>query len=157
MRPAFLSLSLAALLALPAHARLGETADELVMRYGQPLKEADQKAEGDKIPLANVAFQRGGFQIEVTITNGVSVQEHFHKLNGQPIDTDEVRTLLAANAQGRTWLAPQTMNGERTWMRDDATMAKLSADGTLTIALPALNAQEAVAKKLTEKPSLQGF
>ncbi|MEJ0001273.1 MAG: hypothetical protein WDO13_20205 [Verrucomicrobiota bacterium] len=79
MRIALLTLILTVSLAASAQARLGETPDELVARYGQPLNEADQKNEGVKVALANVTFQKGGFQIDVAITDGVSVAETFKK------------------------------------------------------------------------------
>jgi hypothetical protein len=141
----------------PAFARLGENPTELVARYGQPLSEADQKRMGEKIALANVSFQKGGFQIDVVITNGLSVQEHYHKLNGQPINEDEVAALMTANAEGRTWLQPKVINGSRVWTRDDGATATFEGDGSLTVRLPALNAEEAKAKHLEQKPSVEGF
>jgi hypothetical protein len=144
-------------LTTPAFARLGENPDELVARYGQPLGEADQKRMGEKIALAKVSFQKGGFQIDVVITDGLSVQEHYHKLNGQPINEQEVGTLMAANSQGRTWLQPKVTNGMRIWSRDDGATATYEGDGSLTLRLPTLNAEETKAKRLEQRPSLEGF
>ena len=77
MRIALLAVVFIATATAGAQARIGETPDQLVARYGQPLNEVDQKADGAKIPLAHVTFQKGGFQIEVTITDGLSVLEIF--------------------------------------------------------------------------------
>ena len=140
-----------------AQARLGENPDQLVARYGQPLSEKDQKAEGDKISLADVIFQKGGFQIEVTVTDGISVLESFKKLNGQPIVSSEVRILLTANSQGLGWEAPQTGGSIKVWTRDDGATATLADDGSLTIKSKELVTKETQAKKLEAKPSLDGF
>ena len=140
-----------------AKARLGETADQLVARYGQPLSEVDQKGEGDKIPLANVVFQKGGFEIDVTITNGVSVSEIFKKLNGSAITTNEARYLLTANGQGREWEAPRLVGGDKIWTRDDNATARLSHDGSMIIRSRDLVVEEAAAKRIEQRPSLDGF
>ncbi len=91
MRTAFLSLLFIIGITATAQARLGETPDQLVARYGQPLSEADQKAEGIKVAEAVVVFQKGGFEIDVTVADGVSVQEVFKKINGQPVTTTEAQ------------------------------------------------------------------
>lgn len=140
-----------------AQARLGENADQLVARYGQPLNEKDQKPEGVKIALADVVFQKGGFRIEVTITDGISVAEVFSKINGEPLVLAEARALLADNSQGYDWAAPREVNGERWWTRDDNATARLASDGSLTIKSRELVTKEAIAKKLEARPSLDGF
>jgi hypothetical protein len=140
-----------------AHARLGETADQLVARYGQPLSENDQKASGDKIALSEVIFQKGGIRIYVTITEGVSVAEIYHKLNGDPFTFSEATILLNANSQGSSWEAPQDINGEKLWTRDDRATALLAKDGSLTIKSRELTAKEAIAKKEAVHPTLEGF
>ncbi len=140
-----------------ARARLGETADQLVQRYGQPLSENDQKGEGDKIAQADVVFQKGGFQISVTVVEGLSVAEGFKKINGQALTTTEVRTLLSANSQGREWEAPESEHGGRLWTRDDSATAMLGEDGTLLIKSRDLVSRESVAKRLEHAPSLEGF
>ncbi len=157
MRIALLTVVFSVTITASAQARLGETPDQLVARYGQPLNEVDQKAEGAKIPLAKVSFQKGGYQIDVTITNGVSVQEIFKKLNGESITTAEARILLNANAQGREW-GPQNKTDEAIyWVRDDNAVAQLPSDGTMIVREHALVAEEAAAKHLEQRPSLDGF
>jgi len=140
-----------------AQARLGENADQLVARYGPPLSEADQKGEGTKIPLAKAVFQKGGFEIDVTVVSGISVEETFKKINGDPLTLEEARFLLSANSQGREWAAPRVVEGEQLWTRDDNATAVLAQDGSFTIRSRELVAKEAEAKKLEQKPSLEGF
>jgi hypothetical protein len=157
MRILLSSLVLLAITTAGAQARIGETPDQLVARYGQPLNEVDQKGEGDKIPLARVSFQKGGFQIDVTITGGVSVQEIFKKLNGQPISVEEARILLTANAGGQNWSAPQKADGAVSWIRDDNAVAQLASNGTMSIRSRELAAEEEAAKHLQDHPTLDGF
>jgi hypothetical protein len=157
MRTALLTLCLVITVAGTAHARLGESPDQLVQRYGQPLSEKDQKGEGDKIALADVVFEKGGFQVSVTVVDGQSVAESFKKLNGQPITTLEVRTLLGANSQGREWEAPQTTRGGKLWTRDDNATAFLGEDGTLLIKSRELVSKEVAAKRTEKTPTLEGF
>ena len=157
MRTEFLTLLFVATITATAHARLGETPDQLVTRYGQPLSEVDQKAENGKVAMASVVFQKGGFEINVAVTEGVSVQETFKKLNGQPMTLGEVRTLLNSNGQGFGWEAPQNLTDEKVWKRDDGATATVGPDGSLTIKTKELIVKETVAKKLENSPSLEGF
>jgi hypothetical protein len=157
MRIALLTLSFIVSVTVAAHARLGENPDQLVARYGQPLNEADQKAEGDKVAASDVIFQKGGIQITVTVTNGLSVSETFKKLNGRSFSTGEVQILLNANSEGRGWEAPRTTQGDKLWTRDDGAMARLSKDGTFVIKSKDLMNMQETAKKLEHQPSLDGF
>ncbi len=157
MRIALLTLVFIGTVTSVAFARIGETADQLVARYGQPLKEDDQKGEGAKISLARVTFEKGGYEIDVTITDGLSVQEIFKKLNHEPISVEEARVLLNANAQGLEWSAPQRKPDAFVWTRDDNAVAQLSSDGSMIIRSRALTAEEASARYLEQHPSLDGF
>jgi hypothetical protein len=141
-----------------AQARLGETPDQLVARYGQPLMEDDQKAEGGKVATSKVTFQKGGFEINVTVADGISEEESFKKLNGDAFNLDEVRYLLTANTQGHGWEAPQKIEGIKVWILDDAAAASINEDGTVfTIKSKELMSEESTAKRLEHHPSLDGF
>jgi len=157
MRIALLTFCLVVTVAGTAQARLGETPDQLVARYGQPLSEKDQKGEGDKIALADVVFEKGGFQVSVTVVDGYSVAESFKKINGQPITTLEARTLLAANGEGHEWEAPVDARGGKLWTRDDAATAYLGQDGSLLIKSRELVGKEVAAKRAEKSPTLEGF
>ena len=158
MKILLLTFLLTASVTATAWARIGETADGLVARYGTPLSQSDQKGEGDKIPLTGLVFQKGGFEINVTLSDGLCVLESYKKLNGDVLTIGEVRTLLSDNSQGQGWEAPQMVEGEKSWTRDDGATAKLAQDGTaLTIRSRELIAKETTAKKLESQPSLDGF
>jgi hypothetical protein len=157
MRTEFLTLLFIVGVTATAQARLGETPDQLVARYGQPLTEADQKADGSKVAMANVVFQKGGFEIDVSVNDGLSVQETFKKLNGQPLTIAEVRVLLNANGQGFGWEAPAALPQGKVWKRDDGATATAGEDGSLTLKTRELIVKESVAKKEERTPNLDGF
>jgi hypothetical protein len=157
MRITLLSLAFIVGTMAAAQARIGETPDQLVARYGQPLKEVDQKPDGAKIALARVTFQKGGYQIDVVITDGLSTQETYKKISGVSMTVDEARILMAANAQGFNWSAPQKTSDAIIWTRDDNAVAELSSDGSMTIRSRQIAVEEATAKHLEQRPTLEGF
>jgi hypothetical protein len=140
-----------------AQARIGEDLPALMSRYGQPLPPPDEKPALDKNGSGRESFHRNGFQIDVVLVNGESAQESFKKLNGEAFTAQEVDTLLADNAQGRTWQAPETSNGKSRWLRDDGSTASLSDSRVLQITSNALLNLEAQAQQLQKTPSLEGF
>jgi hypothetical protein len=142
---------------VPAWGRLGETGDALIARYGQPLSETDRKAEGGKIPLIELVFQKNGFEIDASISDGVCGEESFKKNNGDELTVLEVRTLLGLNSQGFQWGAPATIDGGRQWTRDDGSMATLTGGHILSIKSKTLADKEMAAQKLDRTPSLDGF
>jgi hypothetical protein len=158
MRIALLTVLFVIGVTATAQARLGENADQLVARYGDPLKETDQKSEGIKVASADVIFQKGGFQVSVTMVDGLSAAESFKKINGAAMTLGEVQVLLNANAQGHGWEAPVVVKGEKVWVRDDAATAKLSQDGvSLLIKTKELISAQDAAKKAEASPTLDGF
>ena len=157
MRIVIFTLLLTACLTATAWARLGENADQLVARYDQPLSEVDVKGGGEKIPLVEAVFQKNGIEIDVTLSDGVSVSESFKKLNGEALTVGEIRVLLGANSQGYGWEAPQIVEGQKTWSRDDGAVATLTGGLVLNITSRDLMYKQALARKLASHPSLQGF
>ena len=157
MKIAFLTLLFTVAITAPAWARLGETEDALVARYGPPLSEFDQKGEEGKIPMVKLTFQKNGFEIEASVAGGLSVQETFKKVNGDVLTTEEARYLLNANAQGFGWEAPQTTGEVKRWTRDDGAVAKLVGGRMFYIMTKELIDAETTAKKLEQAPSLQGL
>ena len=158
MKIALTGLCFLLMLNAPAWARLGETGDQIVARYGQPLSQIDQKALGKKVALTVLIFQKNGYEIQVSLSDGVSDEESYRKLNGDVISLAEARTLLTINAQGFGWEEPTDGNGVKIWTRDDAATAILSDGGhSLTIASKDLIDKENAAKKAETTPSLDGF
>jgi hypothetical protein len=153
----FLTLLFIVMVTTTAQARLGETADQLVTRYDQPLSEVDQKGGGGKIPLVKAVFQKNGFEIDVSLSEGLSVSESFKKINGNVFTVGEVRTLLTANSQGFGWEAPTEAEGQKSWKRDDGAVATLLGGRVLNVVSKDLLNKQAIARKLAHQPSLEGF
>src|SRR5258706_11448924 len=133
MKVQLLTLFLVANLTGSAWARLGETTDQAVARYGQPLSQVEQKAEGGNLPLVFLSFQKNGFEIDVTLSNGISVAESFRKLNGETLTSPEIQTLLANNSQGFGWEAPKVIEEQKKWARDDGSVAALTGGRILNL------------------------
>jgi hypothetical protein len=157
MKTAILAVFVIFGLTAPAWARLGETGDQIVARYGQPLSQVNQKAEGTRIALIFLTFQKNGFEIRVSLSDGISGAESFRKINGDELSTVEIRTLLGLNSQGMEWEAPQTTDGKTRWMRDDSSMATETGGRVFYVESKDLIMKEAAAKNMKGTPSLQGF
>lgn len=140
-----------------AQARIGEDASQLAERYGEPLSKSVQKPGPDKIGLTVETFQKNGFEVDVTLLDGASVEESFQKMNGEPFTSEEIQTLLDDNSEGRAWQAPQSMKGQTEWMRDDGSMATLANGHVLKITSIQLLTTETRAGRMQLAPSLQGF
>jgi hypothetical protein len=156
-------LSFVLLSAGNASARLGETLDQLVTRYGPPL---------GRLPETPKTFHKGNWIIIVSLLNGISVGEKFQKPGGPT--ADEIAQLLAINAQDQHWtlkqngptfwgsLIPVPGTPSKTWMRDDGAMAMLTTGLPiyLNIESKELLDQEAAAKAAQDKAkqiNTQGF
>jgi hypothetical protein len=155
MKVVFLTSLFLAVVMTAAQARVGEALPELVSRYGDPLPKSDEKPPPNMVGSLEV-FQKNGFQIDVTLLDGVSAQESFKKLNGDSFSSEEIETLLADNAQGRAWQAPHKVNGQTQWMCDNGSVAALIGH-TLQITSATLLDTKAQAKQLDHAPSLDGF
>lgn len=130
---------------------------QVTIRYGRPLSEVDQKGEDGKVPLVFLTFQKSGFEIEVALSDGISATESFRKLNDEPMTVSECRTLLTDNSQGYGWEAPQVIEEQKKWVRDDGAMAVLTGGRIFRVTSKDLLTKEATAKKLELQPSLEGF
>ena len=157
MKIAIFSLAFIVSITATAKARLGENPDQLAQRYGQPLSEFDHKRQGDKIQLTDLIFQKGGYQINVTLSDGISVAESYKKINGAVLTVSEVQTLLNDNSEGSGWEAPHEVEGLKKWARDDDAEATLTGSRILLITSKQLMDEKTQAKQLEQQPSLDGF
>jgi len=94
--PAILALLVTLGFGTVAWARLGETEDALVQRYGRPVLKR-HFAWCDK-----ENFSVNGFSIEVTLLNGVSAGESY-RISSGTLTVSQVEDLLSANCQGFAW------------------------------------------------------
>jgi hypothetical protein len=171
MRPKNLVFSLVILLgfAASAKARLGETMDQLVVRYGVGAKAGAPSAN---LPVSVFEFHKQNWTITVWVMNGISVGERLQKAGGPT--ADDISTLLTLNAEGHTWkesvpdrtwlqtLVPALGTVSKAWVRDDGAYAFTPSPlpYCLTIKAKALVDAEAAddaAKKKAGESSLKGF
>ena len=95
-----------------AHARIGETFDQVTKRYGE-----GRKQNCDRLPGAEqYNFVKNPFAIEVILLDGKSVMEVVHRVEGPHISDDEIKELLKVNGDGHTWSLDRKDNQ---WMRND--------------------------------------
>lgn len=101
-----------------ASARIGETYDELVKRYGQPLvAKPDQPARAlpRNVDLKRFHFQR--WEIEVHLLNGRSAYESYaqprptgnNTIRGEMYQSD-IDLILGANSRGKEWKTVETVD-----------------------------------------------
>ena len=83
------------------HARIGETPQQCVMRYGEPIK----GQVGDEI----MAFQKAGFYLMVEFFAGKCESISYRKVDPGPLDEGaditavEFETLRESNGNGAAW------------------------------------------------------
>jgi hypothetical protein len=147
--PAFLLLQL--FLCSSLHARLGETAEELKARFGEPKTTAPEltTAQGKMIEIGKrSAFVQGDWRISVSIIEDRSAKETYSK----PGDwtEDQFTTVLTSNSQGAAWTETSKTNLtklKRSWTRADGGAA-VWVGGAMTVTNPAF---ERAKKKAAEK------
>ncbi|MCE0498777.1 MAG: hypothetical protein LV481_12610 [Methylacidiphilales bacterium] len=120
-----LSLLLSLSMATSAWARLGETMDQCVARWGQPVPSADFPPpgyEGDG--FANFAtFQKGDYHIIVGFLNGVVAVEIITKQESSDLSDNEKAAILEADSAGLAWIKSTTPGANEIWTRNDGAIA----------------------------------
>jgi hypothetical protein len=131
MKIQILTLFLIICLTGPAWARLGETEEQLIARYGQETGKESGSIWNKAVPDC-IQFQKSGFFIVVWLLNGISSEEYIAKNDyiregkHDPLTPDETKTLIDANAQGHVW--HKVKSGTK-WLRDDGAIAVGSETG----------------------------
>ena len=157
-----------------AWARLGETSDQLVARYGglsNLMRGVFFSCDAVHVDLHWILFHKSGFEIVVALFNGVSSMEEINTSQRDSMTDQEIKTLLDANAQDHhTWKEvtgggvtqwPQdngttSLIGGKVWLRDDGAMACANGTG-FTIKSKELIDAEVAAHKAAHVHSLEGF
>jgi hypothetical protein len=132
-----------ALLLLPASAfaRLGETEEQLIARFGQPGFRAKEQifAQGKNREFGvKLGFRQDDWTIECAIIQGRSSRESYHK-SGEWTE-DHFRTVLNANGQGAKWTdisKPEVRKLLREWRREDGGTAVWHMGVGMTVEHPA--------------------
>ncbi len=135
-----------------AIARLGETEEQLTVRFGQ-----------GSVPVSSQGgwcqqqtFQKHGFTIMVTLVNGLSGVEEYH-LNRGDVTTEQAHALLAIHSQGHKWVDfPQDIGTVKAWKRDDGGATALWDSTYFRVWSKQYDDAQTAFKKVQE-PSLEGF
>lgn len=128
-------------------ARLGETQDQLLERFGAPKQQSKHStlAQGKFIELGPVLyFKQGDWRVECSMIDGRCMKIAYSK----PGDwsEDQVRLVLDTNAQGARWKEtskPEIAKLERTWTRADGSTAKWRKGSGMTLIWDAYNKAKA--------------
>jgi len=93
MKIHFLSILLLVGLSGTVWARLGETEDQLLARYGGVTSKKFIAANGksELVPYYDITFSKSGFSIEVILVQGVSAEELIFKTSEDKMTDDEIR------------------------------------------------------------------
>ncbi|HTJ79719.1 MAG TPA: hypothetical protein VL357_12050 [Rariglobus sp.] len=129
------------LIPLYAHARLGETPDQLQQRFGSPVMVYKDMiiAQGKMIELCPIySFKQDDWNITCHIIDGRSSKESYSK-KGDWTD-DQIQLVLSSNTQGAKWTEtsnPALKKLKREWKREDGATAVWQLGGGFTLTHPA--------------------
>jgi hypothetical protein len=120
--------SVASLLAMPAHGRVGETVKQVEARYGKP-----QKVFINRSDLRKVGYGYRGLMIIVYFSGGISKRESFAKPDLPKLPRETVNGLLALSARkGTSWEPILVEHGDYYWISSDKnTIAQFGAAGNV--------------------------
>jgi hypothetical protein len=93
---------------VPASARLGETREECVKRYGEPIAEIPALLQN----AVGAAFMRGDIRVRIEFLDGKAA---FLSFSRRGLRADERQTLVDLNAGSLTWNPPAEFLGRFCW------------------------------------------
>ncbi len=139
-----------AMLVVPVSARLGETPEQLVVRYGKskPGKDASE-----------LRFEKNGLAIFATLWNGVCHSIRFIPVKpaddaDRELTRDEIQLLLTVNSGGVEWFE----NKKNSWISVDAKRsAFIFSDGALCIVTADFIAHDIATRKKESHERTDGF
>ena len=159
MKRLLCSCSVLAVLPSATFARLGETEQQLVARFGAPTSRVIEtmSAQGKVYEFGvKLRFRQDDWSIECAIVDGRSSREIYQKV-GEWTD-EQMTTVLNSNSQGARWTdlsRAATRKIFREWRRNDGGVATWSV-GTMTVTHPsyerAKKVVEAKAKASSSRP-----
>jgi hypothetical protein len=164
MRIAFLIVAVGLLLSgiVSAQARLGETEDQCITRYGTPihvLNPGEILNPGDKGALyRTLIFIKGDYVVVIYLLNGKCSFLSVQRTDKVALGDGEIELLLSANIGGLTWQKTSANNANQYWVRTDGAEAKCSLDNlSLTFYSKDILAAEHARHQANEAKSLNGF
>ena len=111
--------ALSCLAASPAWARIGETLEECIARYGNVTKIDEQKGQ--------IFFEKNGYAICATFFNGqVDTMSFKRRIPGSdtfaPLNAEEIQLLLKANGGDKKWQSRNVDGPNPEWQTEDGLM-----------------------------------
>ena len=102
---------------LPARANLGETVEQLVVRYGKPTGYAEASA---KSPFGSLLFRVRPYELVLFILNNHEVGARVSKIDKSDFSPVEMQTIIDAETGVGPWvLTPSSDSTEIHWTRGD--------------------------------------
>lgn len=149
-------IALFALAVLPAYARLGETEDQCIARYGAVVKQDQITSYGLSLPA--LGFVKNGYIIMVAFLSNKAGMIEISKQDGSDISENEITNFLDANSGGQKWNKQNAFSVDSNWMREDGAKAQYDPfQKNLTLATKEFEAAMEAAKKADEDKKTQGF
>ncbi len=140
----------ALLLAVSGQARLGETEEEMVARFGEPTNRGQHFAwlQGKNWNLGpSLTFKQDDLRITADLVDGGCVHIRYGKLGDWT--EDQVKMVLAYSGQGAAWVETSKPNFAkvlRTWKRSDGGAARWRTGVGFELENPAYGRAKAVAE-----------
>jgi len=152
-----IAVILIAVTIVQADARIGETLEQCIERYGGRVDKSS--------PGKGVGFVKGGFVIAVQFYEGKADTLAFCKVErdalgkAKEMSNNEISQLLQANSGDRKWKEINQIPLERYWLTEDAQLVASyrSFEHTLTIMTKAATDRANAAKKAEEDKKLKGL
>ena len=101
----------------PAHANLGETVQQLVVRYGKPTGYAEANA---KMPFGSLEYKAAGYLLIIYLLDSKEVGARISRLDKSDIASADLQNIMAAETNGAPWTpAPSDDPSSLQWSRVD--------------------------------------
>jgi len=113
MKPCIYQLLLLLISTMVLHARLGETEDQCITRYGHPL----EKISVEGLPAE--VFEKGDFLVCVEFLNARAASIAYFKRDHSAIDDDEKEVLRLIEGNNSPWILKQQKSPDQFWARAD--------------------------------------
>lgn len=144
--------------ALPSHARLGETEDQCIARYGTPTQVANPGADGTIDNYRTLYFSKGDYSISAAFLNGHCGVFAIQKSDKSDLSSNEIQILLDANSDGHTWKKSDEISVDQNWIRDDGCKAEYTTlSHYLVLMSKEILTDSTVKQKADEAQKLNGF
>jgi hypothetical protein len=114
-----------ALSASLCQARLGDTKDQCIARWGQPLPTPDFPPPGYEADTFTTfsTFAKDGYHIVVGFNNGAVGVEMISKQVGGDLSDTEKAGILGADSAGLAWVKSTAISATEDWTRNDGALA----------------------------------